>query len=177
MPGCISDVLTNCRMYGTVGCMQVTPDPVKDVLDVLRFRRMNSSGTPISCILKYMEYSMYIPCISCCPDSTRIDIHGISIMMDIHGYTMYIQGGGYTWYIHGYPCISIMYIPRIYMDIHGISIDVYPWYIRGISVDIHRFLNPDFSSGPCCWSHSMRTQVCVIRVFHSTRHHGNGARG
>jgi hypothetical protein len=47
-----------------------------------------------------------------------------------------------------------MYIPRIYMDIHGISIDVYPWYIRGISMDIHRFLNPDFSAGPCCWSHS-----------------------
>jgi hypothetical protein len=49
-----------------------------------------------------------------------------------------ISMGGYTWYIHGYPCISM---------------------------DIHRFLNPDFSAGPCCWSHSMRTQVCVIRVL------------
>ncbi len=82
---------------------------------------------------------------------------------------MYIQRSGYTWYIHGYPCISIMYIPRISMDIHGISFDVYPWYIRGISMDIPRFLNPDFSAGPCCGSHSMRTQVWVIKSvsFHA----------
>jgi hypothetical protein len=49
------------------------------------------------------------------------------------------------------------------MDIHGISFDVCPWYIRGVSVDIPRFLNPDFSAGPCCWSHSMRTQVWVMK--------------
>ncbi len=133
-----------------------------------------SSGTPISSI--YMGYTMYIPCIShVYADLT--DIH--RIYTDIHGYTMYIQRSGYTWYIHhdGYPCISIISIPRISMDIHGISFEVYPWYIRGISMDIPRFLNPDFSAGPCCWSHSMRTQICVIRVFQSTRHHGNGARG
>ena len=123
---------------------------------------------------RFYVYTWNIPCISHVY-AVLIDIPRIS--MYIHGYTRYIQRGGYTWYIHGYPCISIMYIPRIYMDIHGISIDVYPWYIRGISMDIHRFLNPDFSAGLCCWSHSMRTQVCVIRVFHSTRHHGNGARG
>ncbi len=119
-----------------------------------------------SMYILYILYSvntMYIPCIYIV-------------------YTMYILS---IYNIHGYPWISIMYIPRISMDIHvismdihGVSIDVYPWYIRGISMDIHRFLNPDFSAGPCCWSHSMRTQVCVIRVFHSmARHHGNGARG
>jgi hypothetical protein len=29
-----------------------------------------------------------------------------------------------------------MVYPWIYMDIHGKSFDVYPWYIRGISMDI-----------------------------------------
>ncbi len=123
---------------------------------------------------RFQVYTWNISCISHVY-AVLIDIHGI--YSDIHGYTMHFQRGGYTWYIHGYPCISIMYIPRIYMDIHGISFDVYPWFIRGISMEIPRFLNPDFSAGPCCWSHSMRTQFCVISVFHSTRHHGNGARG
>ncbi len=90
---------------------------------------------------RFYVYTWNIPCISHVY-AVLIDIPRIS--MYIHGYTRYIQRGGYTWYIHGYPCISIMYIPRISMDIHGISIDVYPWYIRGISMDIPRFLNPDF---------------------------------
>jgi hypothetical protein len=64
----------------------------------------------------YME-SMDIPCISTGP--IEVDtIHGIS--MDIMIPWIYTQ------YIHG---ISIM-------DIHGISFDVYTWYIRGISMDI-----------------------------------------
>jgi hypothetical protein len=49
------------------------------------------------------------------------------------------------------------------MDIHGISFDVY------ISIDIRSFLKPDFAAGPCCWSHSMRTRVWVIKsvLFHA----------
>ncbi len=38
----------------------------------------------------------------------------------------------------------------------------------GISIDIPSFLKPDFAAGPCCWSHSMRTPVWVIKsvLFH-----------
>ena len=130
-----------------------------------------SSGTPISSI--YMGYTMYIPCI-CRPDRYTWDMHGIS--MDIPRISNGVDIRDISMDI---PCIFTIYILGISMDIHGISFDVYPWYIRGISMDSPRFLNPDFSpaAGPCCWSHSMRTQVWVIRVFHSTRHHGNGARG
>ncbi len=67
------------------------------------------------------------------------------------------------------PRISTKYIPGISMDIHGISFDVYTWYIRGISMDIPIFLLPDFSAGPCCWFHSMGTRVWVIKsvLFHA----------
>ncbi len=63
-----------------------------------------------------------------------------------------------------------MYIRGIYMDIHGISFGVYTWYIRGMSMDIPRFLNPDFSAGPCCCSLSMRTRLWVLKsvLFHGT---------
>ncbi len=109
----------------------------------------------------------------------------------IHGYTMYIHEvctwyiQGYTWYIlwciymvytlyihgHVYP-LSILYMvyPRIYMVyalmyIHGIY-TVYPW----IFLDIPSFLKPDFAACLCCWSHSMRTRVWVIKsttLFHA----------
>ncbi len=76
--------------------------------------------------------------------------------------------------VYTYPCISIiMYIPRISMDIHGISFDivlVYPWYIRGISMDIPRFLNPDFSAGPpvLLVSFNAHTSLCNQSVsFHA----------
>jgi hypothetical protein len=75
-----------------------------------------------------------------------------------------------------YPSIYHVYPPSIYM--------VYPWrymvyhlmYIHviyvvycGISMDIPSFLKPDFSAGQCCWSHSMRTRVWVIKsvLFHA----------
>jgi hypothetical protein len=64
---------------------------------------------------------------------------------------MYIDHG-YTWYIH------------VYTWYYGISFDVYTWYIRCISMDIPSFLFPDFSAGLCCWSHSMRTRVLVIKI-------------
>jgi hypothetical protein len=56
----------------------------------------------------------------------------------------------YIWYIHGYPWYILC---RIYM--------VYLW----ISLDIPSFLTrkTDFSAGPCCWSHSMRTRLWVIK--------------
>jgi hypothetical protein len=44
-------------------------------------------------------------------------------------------------------------------------------------MDIPSFLKPDFAAGPCYWSHSMRTRMWVIKMFYSTRHHGNCARG
>jgi hypothetical protein len=36
-------------------------------------------------------------------------------------------------------------------------------------MDIPSFLKPDFSAGQCCWSHSMRTRVWVIKsvLFHA----------
>jgi hypothetical protein len=55
-------------------------------------------------------------------------------------------------------CIS-MDIPWISIEWINI-IDVYTWYICGISMDIPdipSFLKPDFSAGLCCWSHSMHT--------------------
>jgi hypothetical protein len=50
------------------------------------------------------------------------------------------------------------------MYIHGIYV-VYPWKF----LDIPSFLKPDFAAGPCCWSHSMRTNVWVIKnvLFHA----------
>jgi hypothetical protein len=109
-------------------------------------------------------------------------IHGIYHVyvdvLQIHG--MYVV---YPWIYHvhpfyGYsmvsmdiPCISIQYIHGISLYIHGISFYVYTWYIRGISTDIPGYstLKPDFSASPCCWSHSMRTRVWVIRtaLFHA----------
>ncbi len=77
------------------------------------------------------------------------------------------------------PCISTKYIHGIVSKdihgiskaIHGISFDVCTWYIRGISTDIPSFLKPDFAAGPCCWSHSIRTHVWVIKtqspLFHA----------
>jgi hypothetical protein len=86
---------------------------------------------------------MYIPCIS-----NAVDIRGIS--KDI-------------------PCISTDDIRCISLYIHGISVDVCAWYIRGISVYIPSFLFLDFFAGPSCWSHSMRTRVLVIKIglFHA----------
>jgi hypothetical protein len=74
----------------------------------------------------------------------------------ILGYTMYIHQE-YTWYIHGYTWYII-----------GCIYVVYTWYI-GISIDIPSFLKPDFAAGPCCWPHSMRTRVRVIKsvLFHT----------
>ncbi len=94
----------------------------------------------------------------------------------IQGYTMYIHQTGYTWYILGYtmyimiqlywPSIYMVYPYMVYhwMYMHGIYV-VY----CGISIDIPSFLKPDFAAGPCCWSHSMRTSVWVIKsvLFHS----------
>ncbi len=137
--------------------LDLTPEP-----KLVSYLFKSSQGFQLQELIKYhleprfQVYTWNIPCISHVY-AVLTDIH--RIYSDIHEYTMCIQQSGYTWYIHGYPCISIMYIPRISMDIHGISFDVYPWYIRGISMDIPRFLNPDFSAGPCCWSHSKRTQV------------------
>ncbi len=50
------------------------------------------------------------------------------------------------------------------MYIHGIYV-VYP----GIFLDIPSFLKPDFSTSQCCWSHSMRTRVWMIKnvLFHA----------
>jgi len=121
-----------------------------------------------------------IPCICRCPTYTWY-IHGISMVIlciSISGYTMYIHRNGCTWYIHGYT----MYIHTVYtskwyihgytwiymvyhlMYIHGIYV-VYPW----IFLDIPSFLKPDFDAGQCCWSHSMRTRVWVIKsvLFHA----------
>ena len=36
---------------------------------------------------------------------------------------------------------------------------VYPW----IYLDIPSFLKPDFSAGPCCWIHAMRTRLLVFQ--------------
>ncbi len=125
---------------------------------------------------RFSVYTWYIQRIS----------HVYAVLTDIHGiYQVYPSLIYHVYPTPGVdhhdhiPCISTRYIRGISMDIHwhGISFDVYSWYIRGISMDIPRFLNPDFSDCPCCWSLSMRTQVWVIRVFHSTRHHGNCARG
>ncbi len=58
------------------------------------------------------------------------------------------------------------------MHIHGIYV-----VNRGISMDIPSFLKPDFAAGQCCWSHSMRTRVWVIKSVLSTRQHGKCARG
>jgi hypothetical protein len=104
---------------------------------------------------------------------------------------MRLQNGlRYTWDIHGIskniPCISngvdirgiymdiprisTMYIRGISMDIHGISFDVYPWYIRRISMDIPRFLNPDFPACRCRCSLAMRTRLWVLKSVNSTAH-------
>ena len=92
----------------------------------------------------------------------------------------------YVWYIHGIyldipyiskavdiPCIYHVY-PSIYMVYTQSIYMVYTWiymvyhltYIHGISLDIPciylyipSFRKPDFSAGPCCWSHSMRTRL------------------
>jgi hypothetical protein len=157
---------------------------------------------------------MYIPCI-CRPDRYTWDIHGKSRIFHVYPTEwIYVV---YTWIYHVYPSciyvymdiprISIMYIRSISMDIHGISFDVYPWYIRGISMDIPRFLNPNFPACPCRCSLAMRTRlwvlksvnftahciflpassalpfdapqaaVWVIKRVYSTRHHGNSAKG
>jgi hypothetical protein len=102
-----------------------------------------------------------------------VDVLGIYMV-----YTMYIPGHqtGYTWYILGYTMYIQLYRPSIYMVyawkymvyhlmyMHGIYV-VY----RGISIDIPNFLKPDFAAGACCWSHSMRTRVWVIKsvLFHA----------
>jgi hypothetical protein len=66
-----------------------------------------------------------------------MDIPWISNRVDIHCISMDI------------PHISTSYIYGISMDIHGISFDVYTWYIRDISMDIPRFLKADLSAGSC----------------------------
>ncbi len=45
----------------------------------------------------------------------------------------------YPWIFLDIPCISIKYVQCIPMDIHGISLDVYTWYIRGILRYIHGY--------------------------------------
>jgi hypothetical protein len=90
----------------------------------------------------------------------------------IHGiYHAYVDGISMDIPYHVYPHSIYMVYPWIYMDIHGISFDVYTWYICGISMDIpgYSFLKPDFAACPCCWSHSMCTRVWVIKsvLFHA----------
>ncbi len=34
-----------------------------------------------------------------------------------------------------------------------------------MDIQVPSFLKPDFAAGPCCWSHSMRTRVWVIKCF------------
>ncbi len=104
-----------------------------------------------------MEYTWYI--------------HGYSIDIPwiYHGYPwrwIYMAYPWiYHWYQHSiymvYPWISMVY-PLMYK--HGIYM-VYPW----IFLEIPSFLKPDFAAGPCCWSHSMRTRVWVIKsvLFHA----------
>ncbi len=58
------------------------------------------------------------------------------------------------------------------MYTHGIYV-VYTW----IFLDIPSFLKPDFAAGPCCWSHSMRIRVLVIKSVYCMSHHGNCAKG
>jgi hypothetical protein len=77
----------------------------------------------------------------------------ISNVVDIHGISM-----------DAIPRISTKYIRGLSMYIHGISFDVYTWYMRCISMDIPSFLFPDFLAGPCCWSHSMCTRVLAVKV-------------
>ena len=76
-----------------------------------------ASGTLIFSIC--LVYTTYTPCI-CRPDRYTWDIH--DIFMDIPRISNRVD------------------IRGISMDIHGISFDVYPWYIRGISMDIPSFL-------------------------------------
>jgi hypothetical protein len=120
-----------------------------------------TSGTPIFGIC--LVYTTYIPCI-CSPHQYTWNIHGIS--MDIPWISNGVDIRGTSMDI---PRISTKCIPGISMDIHGVSFDVNTWYIRGISMDIPSFLSPDFSAGPSCWSHSMRTRVWVIKsvLFHA----------
>ena len=75
----------------------------------------------------------------------------------------------WQWIYHVYPRIYMVYTLRIcpvyawYMP--DISFHGNTWYILGypwISLDIPVFLNPDFSAGPCCWSHAIRTRLWVI---------------
>jgi hypothetical protein len=69
----------------------------------------------------------------------------------------------YSWIYHVYPPSMYMVYPWIYMVYHLMYIlGIYVLYC-GISMDIHSFLKPDFDAGPCCWSHSMRTRVWVIK--------------
>ncbi len=76
-----------------------------------------------------------------------------------------------SWIYHVYPPSIYMVYPLAWicmvyhwMYMHGIYV-VY----RGISMDTPSFLNPDFAACPCCWSHSMRTRVWVIKsvLFHA----------
>ncbi len=100
---------------------------------------------------------MDIPCIS-----FRLDIHGISLDIPCIS-TKYIHG------IHGYPQSIYMVYPWIYMVHHWMYIyGIYVVYC-GISMDIPSLLNPDFAAGQCCWSHSLRTRVWVIKsvLFHA----------
>jgi hypothetical protein len=84
-------------------------------------------------------------------------IHGISNV--VSGYTLHGISTG-----KDIPCISIEDIHGISLYIHGISEDVYTWYIRGISMYIPGFVCLEFWAGPCCWSQSMRTLVLVIKI-------------
>ncbi len=126
-----------------------------------------ASGTPISGIC--LVYAWYIPCIcrsqwsTCYIRGISLDIPCLSIRLDIHGISLNIHD------------ISTKYIHGISMVIHCISFDVYTWlrhgiYVvyRGISKVYPSFLKPYFAAGPCCWSHSMRTRVWVIKsvLFH-----------
>jgi hypothetical protein len=70
---------------------------------------------------------------------------------------------------HVYPPSICMVYPCIYMVYHLMYLHgIYVVYC-GISMDIPSFLKPDFAAGPCCWSHSMRTRVWMIKsvLFHA----------
>ncbi len=104
-------------------------------------------------------------------------------ILHIHGIYMV-----YPWIYHVYPSdwIYHVYRPSTYMvyPCRPSIYMVYPWmytvyplmYVHGIylvycgtSMDIHSFLKPDFAGGQCCWSHSMRTRVWMIKsvLFHA----------
>ncbi len=120
-------------------------------------------------------YAWYIPCISQAYGNVT-NMPGIYVVYPCI-YMVYPMSWIYMVYpslrSKDIPCISIEDIHGIMISLylHGISEDVYTWYIRGISMYIPSFVCLDFWAGPCCWSQSMRTLVLVIKIglFHALR--------